>query len=224
MLKTIPWDKNYSCLEIGCGNGSFISFITSYGFKVMGIDTSKQSVSVAKKKNPTSTILNKSLFEINDQYDIIFCLEVLEHIENDCIAIEKISQILKNRGFFICSVPAHPNLYREFTDKYYGHFQRYEKIKFIKLLKSNNLNIISFWNYGLKFGSIFANLISSNRDGKNIEFGAIGDDFSEIEYPWYWRKIIAPIASRFFFLFYLIDLLFLKFDLGNSYLVLCQKE
>lgn len=224
MLRSIPWNKNYSCLEIGCGNGSFISCISNYEFKIIGIDISEKSISEAKRKNPSSLILKKSLFDIKDKYDIVFCFEVLEHVKNDNIAIEKISQIVKEGGYFICSVPAHPNLYYDAVDKYYGHFRRYKKKEFINLLEANNLNIIFFWNFGLKLASIFANMIFYYRDEKDIEFGAIGDDFSVIEYPWYWQKIIAPLISKVYPLFYLFDLLFLRYDLGNSYLVLCQKK
>jgi SAM-dependent methyltransferase len=224
MLKSIPIGESYACLEIGCGNGTFISNISSHGLKVTGIDIVEKSVAIAKKKNPSVTILRKSLFDVEDTYNIVFCFEVLEHLKNDNDAIEKISQIIKEGGYFMCSVPAHPNLYYDVVDKYYGHFRRYEKKEFINLLKANNLKIIFFWNYGLKVASIFANLIFSYRSKKNIEFAAIGDDFSEVKYPWYWQKIIAPIVSKFYLLFYLLDLLFLKYDLGNSYLVLCKKE
>jgi hypothetical protein len=122
------------------------------------------------------------------------------------------------------SVPADPSLYFDTIDKYYGHYRRYEKNKLINLLKANNLKIVYFWSYGFKLASFIASTVFSYRGREGIEFGAIGDSLYEINYPRYWEKIIHPVISLFYPLFHLYDLLFLKYDFGHSYLVLCQKE
>ena len=226
LLKKISASRALECLEIGCGNGLFISNLSSYGFKMTGIDISDKAVQVAQKNNPLAAILKKSLFELKDKYDIVFCLEVLEHIENDVEAIRKIPQLIRDGGFFICSVPAHTSLYYDVVDKHYGHFRRYEKKEFMDLLQLNNLKVIDFWSYGLRTASILAKAFFSYRArAKNgVKFGGIGDDFTEVRYPWYWEKLIYPVASTMYPLIYFYESAFLKSDRGNSYLILCRKE
>lgn len=224
LLKNIPASRELECLEIGCGNGSFISNISSYGFKMTGIDISDKSVQVAQKNNPSAAISKKSLFDEKEKYDIVFCFEVLEHIENDVEAIRKIPQLIKDGGFLICSVPAHASLYYDVVDKHYGHFRRYEKRGLINLLQSNNLKVIDFWSYGLKLASILAKTFFSYRAKSGVKFRGVGEDFTEVRYPWYWEKLIYPVASTMYPLIYFYESLFLKSDRGNSYLILCRKE
>lgn len=224
LLKKISLSRGLECLEIGCGNGSFISNISSYCFKMTGIDISDKAAQVAQKNNPLADISKKSLLEVKDKYDVVFCFEVLEHIENDVEAIRKIPQLIKDGGFCICSVPAHASLYHDVVDKHYGHFRRYEKREFMDLLQLNNLKVIDFWSYGLRSASILAKAFFSYREKSGVRFGGIGDDFTEVRYPWYWEKLIYPVASMMYPLIYFYESLFLKSDRGNSYLILCRKE
>ncbi len=223
LLKKMPVNRDLQCLEIGCGNGSFISNINSYGFKMAGIDISDKAVQVAQEKNPSSVIAKKNFFDLKDKYDIVFCFEVLEHIENDLDAIRKISQLIKDGGFLICSVPAHGSLYYDVVDKHYGHFRRYEKKELMNLLQSNGLKVIDLWSYGLKLASNLAKVFFSYRAKSGVKFGGIGEDFTEVRYPWYWEKLIYPVAAMMYPLIYFYDSLFLESDRGNSYLILCQK-
>lgn len=224
MLGSMHLQKESSCLEVGCGNGEFISYASTRGLNVMGIDTSEKSVSCARQKNPSAVIMNKDLFDMEGAFDAIFSFEVLEHVENDEAAINKISQLLKKGGYFLFSVPAHPALYYEAVDKYYGHYRRYERNALINLLEANNMKVVYFWSYGLKLASVLANIVFSYRRKEHVKFGAIGDTLYEVKYPFYWEKIVNPLLSLIYPLFHLYDRLFLNHDIGHSYVVLCQRK
>lgn len=58
-------------------------------------------------------------------FDTIICLNVLEHIREDGIALERMRRLLKPGGRLLLLVPAHPFLYNGF-DKALEHFRRYD--------------------------------------------------------------------------------------------------
>ena len=82
-----------------------------------------------KNKNNIK-VTNQFIKEINQKFETIIYLNVLEHIEDD-IAEEKVAfEKLEKNGHLIILVPAHQKIYSKF-DKAVGHFRRYE-IEFFK--------------------------------------------------------------------------------------------
>ena len=73
---------------------------------------------------------------MNDKFNTIMYLNVLEHIEKDKDEIEIALHKLEKGGHLIILVPAHNKLYSNF-DKAVGHFKRYE-MSFFKNLGLNN--------------------------------------------------------------------------------------
>jgi hypothetical protein len=61
-------------------------------------------------------------------------LNVLEHIENDVLALKKAFQLLKPGGKLIIEVPAGPSLYDAY-DAQLQHFRRYSADELLKKLK-----------------------------------------------------------------------------------------
>jgi 2-polyprenyl-3-methyl-5-hydroxy-6-metoxy-1,4-benzoquinol methylase len=59
-------------------------------------------------------------------FDTVIALNVIEHIQDDDLAIGNCKKLLKKGGHFIILVPAYPLLYNRF-DKELGHYRRYTK-------------------------------------------------------------------------------------------------
>lgn len=99
-------------LDIGCGNGAFISFAERNGFKCYGLDIDQNSIKAAKSRN-----LQQSVFEhgfVNNlgqlqhfpqKYDVITMFEVFEHLDNPRETIARIRSLLNDGGYFIGSLP-----------------------------------------------------------------------------------------------------------------------
>jgi|688.fasta_scaffold64320_4 SAM-dependent methyltransferase len=60
------------------------------------------------------------------KFDAIIYIDVIEHISQDSVELQKASRLLKSGGHIIILVPAHNYLFSEF-DKSIGHFRRYNK-------------------------------------------------------------------------------------------------
>ena len=127
-----------SVLEVGAGIGSFTD---NYKHKVNSLVLSEidpQNLEVIKKRFPEEkfSFTNKFTKDLNQKFDLIMYLNVLEHIEKDNDEIIKAFEKLKKNGFLIILVPAHNKLYSKF-DKAVGHFRRYE-MNFFKNLEIEN--------------------------------------------------------------------------------------
>tara|TARA_Y100000590_G_scaffold379799_1_gene447672 strand:+ start:398 stop:1537 length:1140 start_codon:yes stop_codon:yes gene_type:complete len=76
--------KNVKILEVGCGNGSLLSYIKDTGADVYGITISKEQYELCKQKGLPVGLIN--FFDLdeshNAKYDSIICSGVIEHLPN----------------------------------------------------------------------------------------------------------------------------------------------
>ena len=75
----------------------------------------------------------------NSTYDTIIYLDVVEHIEDDQNEILSAYNRLNKDGYLIINVPAFQFLYTDY-DKKIGHYRRYSKSSFKRLLQNLNIN------------------------------------------------------------------------------------
>ena len=132
-------------LEVGCGIGNFTPFLTKFG-KVTAIDIKKEYIRETKKKTGYNIevglgdIEKGKYFFKGKRFDVIVCLNVLEHIEKDTQALSNMNQLLKKEGHLVLLLPAHMFLYAE-IDKAIGHFRRYSRVEIIDKLHSSNFEL-----------------------------------------------------------------------------------
>jgi len=107
-LDTISFDKPFTFLDVGCGNGWVVRKISREPNckKSIGIDKSKKMIIESKKK-----IINKKeeFFHTDieswkhiSKFDFIFSMESLYYADSIELALEKIYKILKPGGQFFC--------------------------------------------------------------------------------------------------------------------------
>lgn len=143
--------KNNQILEIGIGTGANIDILKEFG-DLEGLDVSDESIRIIKEKHPNIKVSNKKFpYEtINEKFDLVCLFDVLEHIEEDTIAIEKIAQLLKDKGKLIITVPAYQFLW-SYHDEIHHHHRRYLKSELSDLLEQNNfkINHLGYFNFFL---------------------------------------------------------------------------
>ena len=107
-LGSISFDKSFSFLDIGCGNGWVVRKIAQLTKckKAMGIDKSKNMIKravskrVSKKEKYTST--NLESWNYTGKFDVIFSMESLYYSVPMEPALAKVFKMLKSGGFFYC--------------------------------------------------------------------------------------------------------------------------
>lgn len=158
-------------LDIGGGLGLFsmnfkLNFPTS---KVIILDKSKhEGIEEILTKFPTlkitdyvqEDIQNKTSFE-KSSLDLIFALDILEHVENPSIAIDEILRILKENGLLFISVPTESVLLK-LVRRLIGTIKNIQvnphwlgmvssEKEFFKILQQKNIKIILKRKYPFQF-------------------------------------------------------------------------
>jgi len=98
-------------LDIGCGGGLIAEPMSRLGANITGIDASEKNINIAKAH------LKKSKLKINykcaspenfnqkEKFDIILNLEIIEHVEDVELFLEKSSKLLKKDGLmFVATI------------------------------------------------------------------------------------------------------------------------
>ena len=134
--------KNLKILDIGCGTGKLLEELQPYG-KVYGLDANPQALKFCRKRHLRYLFQGHfpQIPNINHQFDVIICLDVLEHIGDDQTSFQVIRKLLKPSGFAIITVPAYPWLF-SYWDKILGHQRRYGKKDLKRLAKLAKLKVI----------------------------------------------------------------------------------
>jgi 2-polyprenyl-6-hydroxyphenyl methylase/3-demethylubiquinone-9 3-methyltransferase len=95
--------KNLKILDIGCGGGLISEPMARLGANVTGIDASNKNIEVAKlhakKNNLNINYLNTSPenIKMQNEFDIILNLEVVEHVENLDLYLSSCFGLLKQK-------------------------------------------------------------------------------------------------------------------------------
>lgn len=75
------------------------------------------------------------------RYDGAFALNVVEHIQDDALAIANCKKLLKKGGRLVILVPAYQALYNSF-DHALEHYRRYNKASLENIFKNNHLQVV----------------------------------------------------------------------------------
>ncbi len=140
-------------LEIGSGIGNISKYIQTDG-KIVLSDLREQYIQKLQKVYPDRQVIKLDLVhpkfaEVYSDYignfDFVFALNVIEHIEQDKVAIENMRSLLKVGGVFFILVPAYQFLFNNF-DIALEHIKRYTSTSLFKSLP-NNSRVFGTWYF-----------------------------------------------------------------------------
>jgi SAM-dependent methyltransferase len=143
ILNKLFLPKNAEILEVGCGTGGNLTLLAKFG-RVYGVELDDTAREYARKRG-IGIILKGSLPDeipfAGQLFDLIVMTDVLEHVGEDHVALERLCSRLKLGGYILITVPAFPALWSRHDDLHH-HKRRYTKERLRTILINGGYNII----------------------------------------------------------------------------------
>ncbi|MBK7863815.1 MAG: class I SAM-dependent methyltransferase [Archangiaceae bacterium] len=150
-------------LDVGCGMGELLRDLEPYvpQARISGADISERSLQKSRQLNPRYQLFQMDLAGKDfvekyaahlGQYDLITCSEVLEHIPEDALAVQRLGQLLKPGGTLIVTVPGGA---KSKFDIHIGHQKHYPPRVAAQLMKQNGLSVLEALGWGFPFHSLY---------------------------------------------------------------------
>ena len=173
LLKKLSIFPPATILEAGCGWGINLEALEAAGYQITGLDVSRKMLD--RLDRPDRRLVEADLIQrLPDRlptYDCVLALDVIEHIDDDCHALQQLGRLLKPTGRLIVSVPALPELFSEF-DEVQGHRRRYTAESLRSCLEGAGLLVkdIRWW------GQWMVRLLRARKSAKRGRPGDTGAD------------------------------------------------
>ena len=139
--------------EIGIGEGLSTFRLNRMVENLSASEYVEELVNIAKKNNPKTNIFQESVYELkykNSSVDLVFLLEVLEHLDYPEVALKELKRVSKK--YLILGVPREPlwrflNICRLKYLKHFGntpgHLNHWSKKSIIRLIEKKYGKVIA---------------------------------------------------------------------------------
>lgn len=103
----LPSCKGKRILEVGCGSGRLLRLLQATN-DVVGVDASEDGIAACTSRNIEGHCMDSSSEPLpfaDDSFDLVICLETIEHLTSPYYALMEMRRVLRTEGKLICSVP-----------------------------------------------------------------------------------------------------------------------
>jgi SAM-dependent methyltransferase len=114
-------------LDAGCGSGRTLVELVDYG-QVSGIELNDEAAELARDRGLGEVVVGR-LEELpwdDGTFDLITCLDVIEHVPDDVRALRELLRVARPGGWLLVTVPAYQALW-SLHDEANHHFRRYAR-------------------------------------------------------------------------------------------------
>ncbi len=188
--KLIKKDKP-KILDFGAGSGTYTDMLKEKGITAECLEPDSKLQGVLKKKGYK---VYGDVSELKpESYDLIYALNVFEHIKNDEQVVKKLKKVLRPGGRLVIYVPAFQLLFTSMDEKV-GHYRRYRKSMLSDYAHTANLNVEKLYYCDpIGFSAALAYRIFGNKEG-NISPTSV-KYYDRFAFPL--SKVIQPLTRSF---------------------------
>lgn len=211
--KYVDFGDSQKILDIGSAGGAFLDRLKPLTPQRYALDINPDILNYLKEKDPTIITQEGEANSIpfpDHFFNVIFFIDVLEHLDDDLGALQEINRILKEDGYMEISVPAFNCLFGT-HDTLYGHKRRYTRKELKNKLEESGF-VVEKLSYiqPLFFAPLWIKRKIFPTDTEN-------GDFSETT-PWLNSILTKILTMEKDFLNYI------DFPIGATLLGVCKKR
>jgi SAM-dependent methyltransferase len=126
-LDRLPIPEGAVVLDAGCGSGRTLEELAAYG-QVQGIELDREAAEVARRRGLGDIQVGRleALPWEDATFDLITCLDVIEHTPDDSVALRELRRVCRPGGWLLVTVPAYQALW-SLHDEANHHYRRYNR-------------------------------------------------------------------------------------------------
>jgi SAM-dependent methyltransferase len=206
--------KPHTFLEIGCGTGSVLKHLkNNTNLTLSGAEIYLTALRYARKRLPNVNFFQANVLNLPFEaaYDYVAMFDVLEHIEEDILAMKNVNKTLLPGGIFFISVPQYSFMWSAADDEAL-HKRRYSKQELREKLETSGFKILYCGSYMF---TLFPVMYLSRMLGKKR-----AGNYTELA--------ISPVLNQLFKIISKIDIWLIrggiKLPWGGSILCVAKKK
>ena len=119
-----------------------------FGADAITATTELLSEEIHSRKFHTILVDMASMPKLNQEFDLVISMMILEHIEGDSDFVRKLVDHLAVGGTLVIAVPGRKKKWT-FEDEIVGHVRRYERHELEKLLSGVGIQNVGVWSVGV---------------------------------------------------------------------------
>ena len=205
-------------MEIGCGTGFVSSYLKKLRYNVDCAELHLSGLKYCKKRRAGTNYYQFNVYDelFYNHYDGICAFDVIEHLDNDKLALKNMHSALKKGGFLFITVPANKKLWSK-NDEYAKHKRRYNIVALKDIIKGRFeiIRIRYFMTFLYPFIYISRRLLLNRSANDDIE-EQISNELQ-----------INPLLNSIFFNIFRLEsylLNYVNLPFGSSLLCIAQKR
>jgi SAM-dependent methyltransferase len=137
--------RRLALLDYGCASGFDLSFLEEFGV-AEGADISDAFAGEQVRRHPIH-VVPRALPGLRGRFDIVTCLDVLEHLDDDVEGLRTVRSLLAPGGQIVVTVPAYAWLWSG-EDEISAHRRRYTRGALLAACRAAGLEAVyvSYFN------------------------------------------------------------------------------
>ncbi|RLC37543.1 hypothetical protein DRH29_01595 [candidate division Kazan bacterium] len=140
LTKFVTPTGKLNVLDLGCGTGINFSWLKKWGV-VTGLDNEPNALSYCRQKSAYHRLIQDDATRpSSEKYDLITAFDLLEHMEDDRLALRRWHSNLTPSGYLLLTVPAHQWLFGA-HDKALHHKRRYSSFELSQKIRAAGFKI-----------------------------------------------------------------------------------
>ncbi len=139
-------------LDVGAAGGGNTRVLRDLGWRPVALEYGVEGAEVAHERGLLTLRADATRLPLaDDSLDLVVAFDILEHIEDDDLAVSEVHRTLRPDGTFLIAVPADPRLWSA-HDVAVDHVRRYTRETLSSVLHRNGFDIADMdsWNVLLR--------------------------------------------------------------------------